>query len=191
MMCNRPFAGSAQPALLSAPLLSAKVLYAAKLGEYGLVPRALAYLGLVQAHLATFGAKLPPGLIVCRTVAAELEERLRTHATVWVLTVAKCLCRHFPLLLLIPQLLASLLWNPASLGTPIMYCRLSCVLWRAVQQGAAPGVVTLTCVLCCAGAWPEHQALAERVAAGGTGAPSGQVPWFSSLCNSSMGQPVD
>jgi hypothetical protein len=75
-------AGAAQPAALSGPLLPHKLLYAAALAEAGQVPRALAYIGAAQAGLAAFGAKLPPGLLLARAVAAELEERLRMHAAV-------------------------------------------------------------------------------------------------------------
>lgn len=75
-------AGAAQPAALTLPMLPYKVVYAARLAEAGLIAPALHYVGLVQAALASFGAKIPPGLLVCRAMVAELEERLRTHATV-------------------------------------------------------------------------------------------------------------
>ena len=65
------------------PCLPAKLLYAARLAEHGLLPAALQYVGLVQAALGGVpSAKLPPGLAVARALAGELEERLRTHATV-------------------------------------------------------------------------------------------------------------
>ncbi len=63
-------------------MLPYKVVYAARLAEAGLIAPAVHYVGLVQAALASFGAKVPPGLLVCRAMVAELEERLRTHASV-------------------------------------------------------------------------------------------------------------
>ena len=78
-----PCSGAAQPLALSVPCLPAKLLYAARLAEAGLLPAALQYVGLVQAALGGVpSAKVPPGLAVARALAAELEERLRTHATV-------------------------------------------------------------------------------------------------------------
>ena len=75
-------AGAAQPAALTLPLLPYKVVYAARLAEAGLIAPAVHYVGLVQAALTSLGAKVPPGLLVCRAMVAELEERLRTHALV-------------------------------------------------------------------------------------------------------------
>lgn len=75
-------AAAAQPAALTLPLLPFKFVYAARLAEAGLIAPAVHYLGLVQAALASFGAKMPPGLLVFRAMVAELEERLRTHASV-------------------------------------------------------------------------------------------------------------
>lgn len=74
-------------------MLPYKVLYAAQLAEAGLVAPAVHYAGLVQAALAALGAKVPPGLLVCRAMVAELEERLRTHAAVREpLSDPCCLC---------------------------------------------------------------------------------------------------
>ncbi|CAL8467566.1 g7104 [Coccomyxa elongata] len=79
--------GAAQPAALTLPMLPYKVVYAARLAEAGLIAPALHYVGLVQAALSSFGAKIPPGLLVCRAMVTELEERLRTHATMFNLSV--------------------------------------------------------------------------------------------------------
>lgn len=81
-------AGVQQPLSLTVPLLPYKLLYAAQLAEYGLVGAALQYIAVVQTTLNSLGAKLPAGLLVCRTVAAELEQRLRTHATVSKVSLA-------------------------------------------------------------------------------------------------------
>jgi hypothetical protein len=80
--CVHVRAGVQQPLNLTVPLLPYKLVYAARLAEYGLVAPALHYVGVVQTTLGSLGAKLPPGLLVCRSMAAELEHRLRTHATV-------------------------------------------------------------------------------------------------------------
>ncbi|KAK9817295.1 hypothetical protein WJX72_012309 [[Myrmecia] bisecta] len=68
-------------------LLPYKVLYAARLAEYGLISEAVQYCTVVQSVLAAIG-KLPAGLLVCRALVNDLSERLNVHAAAYAISVS-------------------------------------------------------------------------------------------------------
>ncbi|KAI3429223.1 hypothetical protein D9Q98_005322, partial [Chlorella vulgaris] len=62
------------------PLTSYKLLHALALCDLGQVAAASAYCHSLNATLQALGGKVPPGLLVCRAVMADLQERLQQYA---------------------------------------------------------------------------------------------------------------
>ncbi|PRW60649.1 alpha-amylase [Chlorella sorokiniana] len=63
------------------PVVPYKLLHAYALAELGLVQQAAAYCQSMERTLQALGNKVPPGLLVCRAVAADLRDRLQQYAT--------------------------------------------------------------------------------------------------------------
>ena len=75
--------GPAAAAATAAASLPFKLVHAAWLLEYGLVSKAAAYCSSLQTALAGFpGNKVPPSLMVTRTLMVDLADRIRQHAAV-------------------------------------------------------------------------------------------------------------
>ncbi|KAI7843308.1 hypothetical protein COHA_003139 [Chlorella ohadii] len=62
------------------PVVPYKLLHAYTLAELGLVQQAAAYCQSMERTLQALGNKVPPGLLVCRAVAADLRDRLQQYA---------------------------------------------------------------------------------------------------------------
>lgn len=63
-------------------ILPYKLLHALYLTDLGMLSSASQYCASINQSIQGMGAKVPPGLLVCRAVALELSDRLQQHAMV-------------------------------------------------------------------------------------------------------------
>lgn len=74
--------GQKQSANLTAVMLPYRIWYAALAADFGLVNEASQLCASATATFNSLGGKVPPGLLVARAAASELQMRLQSHAQV-------------------------------------------------------------------------------------------------------------